>query len=423
MRVNNCLCFCILILSFYSCEHEKIKNIEDTGTLPQVRILIDESYLWSADSGLYVIGINGKELCGPIANYNQKWEYPASVSYVNKGETLFNEQVGLRIKGGCSRVSSMKSLGLYWRKEYGSSRLEYPVFRNSAISSYKLLFLRNSSNDFGETQIKDISINSIVSDDANFEMQQYTQCVVYLNEEYWGIYNLREMITKHYFETHFGYEKENIDLLEGSEINPWADDGNPNNYKNTVVSFLQNNDLSLESNYIQIGNLIDVDSYIDYIIVNTYIGNRDWPQNNVKWWKDRTNNQSKWRWVLFDTDLSFELNRVERIWIGDLIGEPFNQNQASFFIFNKLLKNTQFKEIFLDRYLYFIEHVFDQNRVESMIRQTKNTIDAEYSNFHAKWNVLNQSQWENEIQKMISFNTQRQQIMKSVITHLRNEDN
>ena len=77
----------------------------------------------------------------------------------------------------------------------------------------------------------------------------------------------------------------------------------------------------------------------------------------------------------------------------------------------------------MDRYLYFIEHVFDQNRVESMIRQTKNTIDAEYSNFHAKWNVLNQSQWENEIQKMISFNTQRHQIMKSVITHLRNEGN
>ena len=68
------------------------------------------------------------------------------------------------------------------------------------------------------------------------------------------------------------------------------------------------------------------------------------------------------RWVLFDTDLSFERNRVERIWIGDVIGEPFNQNQAFFFIFNKLLKNTQIKKTFLDRYRYFIEHVFDQNR-------------------------------------------------------------
>ena len=42
------------------------------------------------------------------------------------------------------------------------------------------------------------------------------------------------MITKHYFESHFGFPKENIDLLEGSELNPIADDGNVNDYNDNV---------------------------------------------------------------------------------------------------------------------------------------------------------------------------------------------
>jgi len=413
----------LFLIIFISCEDERIVIIEDTGTLPKVCISVDEQHLWSPDSGLYVIGSNGKEMCGQIANYNQKWEFPASIKLIEHGEQLFDEKVGLRIKGGCSRSSSMKSIGIYWRGEYGNKKLSYPIFEESSINSYKRLFIRNSGNDFGETQIKDISINSIIKGYANIETQEYKQCVVYLNEEYWGIYNIREMLTKHYFAEHFGYGKENIDLLEGSELNPSADDGNTNDYMNNVANFILSNDLSNINNYNHIANLIDIESYIDYIIVNTYIGNRDWPQNNIKWWKDRTVVDSKWRWVLFDTDLSLELSRVERVWIGNLIGQPINEDEGLFFIFNNLLKNKAFIQIFLNRYLYFIENVFEEERVASLIIRNKNNINIEYNNFRAKWKVLNKSQWENEVEKMITFNIQRNQIMKKVIEKLQHDNN
>ena len=80
---------------FISCEDESIELIEDTGTLPKVCISIDEQYLWSPDSGLYLIGSNGKEMCGQIANYNQKWEFPANIKLFEHGEQLFDEKVGL----------------------------------------------------------------------------------------------------------------------------------------------------------------------------------------------------------------------------------------------------------------------------------------------------------------------------------------
>ena len=102
------------------------------------------------------------------------------------------------------------------------------------------LFLRNSGGEYIRTHLTDISIVSIIKDYANVEYQEYRQAVVYLNNEYWGIYNIREMITPHFFENNFGLAQGNIDLLQvspgESEVNPTADNGNANSYINNIVS-------------------------------------------------------------------------------------------------------------------------------------------------------------------------------------------
>ena len=407
----------IILLSFilfFSCQKEIINSIEDTGSLPKIEIIMDDYHLWSPDSGIYVVG-------EPFANWDNNWEHPATIKYIENNTIIFQEEVGVRIKGNRTRKFAMKSFGFYFRNEYGNNSLEYPVFTNSDISTYNRLMVRNSGNDFGITQIHDISTVSIVRGHVNFEFQEYKQCVVYLNDVYWGIYNLREMITKHFFESHFGFPKENIDLLEGSEISPTADDGNIESYMSDVVDFIDNHDLSLTDNYNYIQSIIDIDSYIDYLIVNTYIGSRDWPHHNIKWWKDRTTTDSKWRWIMYDTDISFQLDNVEYLWIGDLFGSPY-PDEGSFYIFNKLIKNTNFKEKFLNRYLYIIEDVFNKSRVESLILENKSKIELEYDNFHNKWpGTNNQSEWESAIDNLIEFNNQRYDIVKNIILNLKND--
>ena len=414
MNIKYILLLSLIVL--FGCKDDNIIDIKDTGTLPKLEISIDDYYLWSPDSGLYVIGHNNSS-----PNWSHNWEHPASIRYSENNNILFEENVGIRIKGNRTRGFAMKSFGFYFRKEYGNNTLQYPVFKESFLNSYKRLLARNSGNDFGKTQIHDISMVSIVRDHVNFEFQEYDQCVVYLNNQYWGIYNLREMISQHYFESHFGFPKENIDVLEGSELTPNANEGNTSNYLNNVIDFINNNDLSLSNNYNHIKNIIDVDSYIDYIIVNTYICNRDWPHHNIKWWKDRTTNFSKWRWIMYDTDMSFFLDQVETVWIGDLIGNPY-PDEGSFYIFNKLISNVDFRDRFLNRYEYIIENVFDKDRVASLILSNKNKIDSEYDNFHAKWpGTYNSSQREDAIYNMIEFNNQRYDIMKEVIENLKND--
>ena len=70
----------------------------------------------------------------------------------------------------------MKSFGFYFRNEYGNNSLEYPVFTNSDISTYNRLMVRNSRNDFGITQIHDISTVSIVRGHVNFGFKAF--CVL-----------------------------------------------------------------------------------------------------------------------------------------------------------------------------------------------------------------------------------------------------
>ena len=407
--------FCLFTISalFSSCEKEPL-SITDKGTLPVIKLSIDEKYLWSPDSGLYL-----------KANYHQKWEFPADIEYLENGKQLFLDKVGFRIKGNASRGNSMKSFGIYWRKEYGNKNLKFNMFPEISVSKFKRLFLRNSGNDFGQTHIKDASISSAYKDFANVEYQEYKPCVLYLNEEYWGIYNIREMITPHHFDYHFGVDNDEVDLLEGSELNPKADDGSADDFVNEVVNFLKENDLSETDNYIRLINLIDIDSYIDYIIIQTYICNTDWPNGNSKWWRDKTSlTNSKWRWIVFDTDWSLKgKDNIDQVWIGDLYGNYLDKRKnEGFYLFNNLINNKEFKKRFLNRYMFFLDNVFEEKRFENIVLKNKSKIELEYENSQRRWNTLSENNWSKAISEMIEFNTERNKKMEKIITELQSNE-
>lgn len=414
-----------IIFFFSSCEKDEA-FIGYEHNLPIIEIDIDEKYLWSPDSGLYVIGNNGisKNCMNSFpANYNRDWEYPARIRFFPSGEetAAFEEQVGLRIKGNCSREKAMKSIGLYWRREYGNSSLTYPLFPGSGTERYKRLLLRNSGNDFGLTQLKDAAVIRIIEDHARVDFQAYRPSVLYLNNEYWGIHNLREMITPHHFRFHYGVDDDLVDLLEGSPLSPEVDDGSSDAFLRDVIDFIRDNDLSVAENYLTIAGRIDIGNLIDYTIIETYIGNRDWPVTNSKWWRENREESQyrKWRWIAFDHDVAFLSRHVHDVWIGDLYGDPTNPDKnPGFFIFNNLILNDDFRQEFLSRYLFFIETVFDPDRVETIIMEMKDNLEEEYPMHQEKWNTLPGWQWESSIDKIVSVNRKRNEIVKEIIVGL-----
>ena len=73
-------------------------------SLPVIKITIDEKYLWSEDSGLFVV------------DHPVQWEFPSQVIYIEEGDTIFDNALGLRLKGNSSINLPNRSMGLYWRK-------------------------------------------------------------------------------------------------------------------------------------------------------------------------------------------------------------------------------------------------------------------------------------------------------------------
>jgi hypothetical protein len=188
-----------------------------------------------------------------------------------------------------------------------------------------------------------------------------------------------------------------------------------------VIGFIESHDLSVEENYLEISERIDIGNIIDYFIIETYVNNRDWPVTNSRWWREdlEGSEYGKWRWVAYDHDVAFTAKYVEEVWIGDLYGKPHDPGKKpGFYIFNHLIRNDDFTREFLERYMFFIETVFEPGRVDRIVDELKENLEKEYPWHREKWYTLSPRQWENAVEKISRVNRERNGIMKDIISKL-----
>jgi hypothetical protein len=191
---------------------------------------------------------------------------------------------------------------------------------------------------------------SEVVKNLNIDRLAYQPSTVYLNGGYWGIMNIRDKPNEHYFKSTHNVDPDNLILLEG---NASVIHGSNEGYNN-LLSFIESNDLSVEENYNHVAGQIDISCFIDYQLTQIFINNRDWPGNNIKYWKSNTPN-GKWRWLLFDTDFGFGLyDGLDFMQDGitfatERYGPDWPNPPWSTFLLRKLLNSTTFKNQFINR--------------------------------------------------------------------------
>lgn len=93
--------------------------------------------------------------------------------------------------GAFSRRREQKGFALIARNIYGSNTIDYPLFENRDFDSYHSVILRAGGQDSTVTKLHDIVATNLVDGTTNLEVQAYRQCVLYIDGEYFGIYNLR----------------------------------------------------------------------------------------------------------------------------------------------------------------------------------------------------------------------------------------
>lgn len=327
--------------------HEDYRDTirDDLRSVPTISLVIDPDDLWSLEDGLY-------------SNSMQKgdrWERPVSMEWLNvDGETEFQVDAGVRIHGGWARrLSQTKkfSFRINFKSEYGPDLLDHNVFPDGQQESFQSLILRGGFNDSWRTSgnTDNTYAQDLWSRQAQRDIGGYAATDryvhLYLNGLYWGMYSPTERMNAEWASAYMGGEPDEWDVINtGGNIV----DGNSRAWTELMRSVSGSN-----VDYEHVKSILHMEEYIDYMIVNQYIGNWDWPHNN--WYASRRRAEGeKWRFHVWDAEAAFQRGIAEnRITIaGDNVRDVTGPGK----IYLGLLQFEEFRDLYADR---IYKHLFN----------------------------------------------------------------
>lgn len=371
------------------------KNYKNASVMS---IVTDPDNLLGKEKGIY-----RKE---NYENSGRAWERPAFVQYFEEdGSSGFAAEMGIRMHGGWSRHYGQKSFNLYFREEYGGPKnlKDYALIPEAkdadgnVIQKYKSFMLRNGGNDTEYTKLQDVWIQKLLGDRA-FATQASRPCILFLNGEYWGIYNLTEKYSDNSIEEEFGVRKENVVVIKDNKL----DEGEEKDYAlYQELMDLADTDMTKEENYGKFCNMVDVQSYIDYYAAEVFIGNYDWPTKNTMFWRTRENDgtrygDTKWRLLLFDTEYSMGL-------YGQSTGEyPLLWLLGQDNLFTAVFKNEQFRGQFIQTMCDLINVNFKYSTASAMLDAYEDIYKPLMSDYFVRFG-LDASEFSNNVSRMRYF--------------------
>ena len=209
----------------------------------------------------------------------------------------------------------------------------------------------------------------------------------YINGRYAGVINVREPNNKHFVYANYGLDDNEIDQFEISPDSGYVQKCG------TYESMQRWYDLAAQCGtsqeaYEELKQMVDIDEFCNYMAVEFYLGNWDWPQNNVKAYKPIMEG-GKFRFVLYDLDGAFGTTSPFDTFAGkrnytfdQLYGEPVSHITKEIelvTIFFNMVKNTEFRNQFIDTYCLVAGSVFEPTRCQGIITELANRVSDSQS--------------------------------------------
>ena len=425
--------------------------------LPVFSLTVDPDFLFDHDHGIYVAGRTYQEYRDSEdfdpgrgwrtpANYHERsrdWERPPPD---RPGERAILELcptadscterfgAGLRIHGNHSRIYPQKSLRLYARADYGNRTFDADVFGSQAPSGHRRLLLRNSGQDSQHLMFMDGYLQSLMRD-FEAETQAYQPAVLFINGEYWGIHNLRERYDRHYLETVHGVDPDTVVQL-GRRLEVDAGPPDADETFQEFLDYLATTDHEGATFLEMVETVIDVDSFFDLVIAHSFIGNWDWPGNNVRLWRDPDApdalgegvRDGRWRWMIFDLD-----HLGERVGRWNLDYNVFEERLAPTddvgfddgypMMFHRLMEEPALQQRFLARYLDRLDGPLHPSRTLPRIDELEVLLAEEMRHHSARWSTPGSMEdWHADVERLRDFMDQRPAIQVEHLTERFGQD-
>ena len=331
-------------------------------TVPIVSIVGNEKYFTDQMWGIDVVGKNGITGNGrnDPANWNQDWDRPVNFSYISPTEgMLFNQDVNISVSGGWTRMIDPRSMKLKSNKIFdGQNRFDYSFFPQKPYIRNKAVLLRNGGNDVWQNHARfmDPALTTIVQRSGiDLDVQSTVQVIEYINGKFKGVVNLRETNNDKFVYANYGYDDEEIDFFENKDFMNGTDEA----FKQLRKLASRINDSGV---YDEVKALLDIDEFANYMAVELFLGNDDWPDNNVKAFRCQDN--GRFRFVLFDLDYSFYGRKMYKN-LGQVLDK--NKGIAIVSLFLNLLKHDEFRKKFIDTFCLVAGSVFEKQHASAII--------------------------------------------------------
>ncbi len=355
-----------------------------------ISLTTDEDNLFDNDKGIYVLGAEYEcwknssdynpgyqewQIPGNFSMRGREWERPAMIQIYEDGQLKHTQNVGIRIHGGASRSCQQKSFNIYARADYGASKFDFNLFDGDLRSEYTgkkikefdSFMIRNGGNDASATRFRDKLNQSLVAD-RDMLQQGMKPCIVFINGEFWGQYEITEKLSDDYIEAHYGIDKNDVCLIKNGEL----EEGTEADFAEweSLGNWINSTDLSQESNYNQLCEKVDMQSFIDYMCAELYYANMDFSPNNTAIWKatsiypDNEWGDGKWRFILFDTEYSTGLYGQFGATASHNTFNTVLQNKGFFSdLLRNALKNQTFKQQFATTFMDMANENFNADKV------------------------------------------------------------
>lgn len=372
-------------------------------TMPIVSLSVSEELLFDEWTGIYMPGkayddfINSDEerlqdkRFWP-GNYFDDKKVTGYLEFFEEGKNVLERPITLRICGAASRGNAQKSFAVYAWKDGERSTFSYPFFgeqckniNGNTMNEFSSLRLRAFGNDSRRSMFRDALSQKIV-DELNLGIQHYQPCILLINGEYFGVYEIRENRDDLFFEEHFGIKEGNLVKTELFRLT----EDNANIYEKDfleLIDFVRKNDLYLEVNYEYVKSKLDVEQFVDYIIAEQYLNNIDWPKNNIIAFRSTKKNSDseyedgKWRFVLYDLDYAINYQAENNF-------KTLRESDSYVSILlNALLDNPDFCDLYCLRFEEMLNQYFEPSKVLNIQEEFENEFAPEIEESLKRWNV------------------------------------
>lgn len=279
----------------------KLKN--GLKQIPTISITTDKNNLFHATSGMYTNPLESDSL----------FEKPIAIEMFDGDGTAFQTTAGLKISGASTRYYDFykHAFRIVFKKKYGDGKLDYPVYGNDGAFNHNSLVLRMighcSPHDWSDKR-REIS---------QFQKDKFTRTLhrkmgnlspnskfihLYLNGIYWGLYDLTERPDADFHAEYLGGDEEDYDVIKQLEVK----NGDSIAYYRMIeiANDSPSGRVETQEQFDSLNYYLDMPSFADYVLLNHFIINGDWNENN--WWAGRRNKAGeKFHFYVWDAEWAF----------------------------------------------------------------------------------------------------------------------